>query len=47
MNLFRITNFIPIYPFGKNFIKLLDKYPVTPYLDSRELYAMGIIYLIK
>ena len=27
--------FIPIEPFGKNFMDLLDKYPVTPYLDSR------------
>lgn len=27
--------FIPIEPFGKNFMELLDEYPVTPYLDSR------------
>jgi len=27
--------FIPIEPIGKNFMDLLDKYPVTPYLDSR------------
>ena len=27
--------FIPIEPIGKNFMELLDKYPVTPYLDSR------------
>ena len=27
--------FIPIEPFGKNFMDLLDQYPVTPYLDSR------------
>ena len=27
--------FIPIDPIGKNFMDLLDKYPVTPYLDSR------------
>ena len=27
--------FIHIEPFGKNFMELLDKYPVTPYLDSR------------
>ena len=27
--------FIPIEPFGKNFMDLLDKYPVTPYLVSR------------
>jgi hypothetical protein len=27
--------FIPLEPFGNNFMDLLDKYPVTPYLDSR------------
>ena len=27
--------FIPLDPIGKNFMDLLDKYPVTPYLDSR------------
>ena len=27
--------FFPLEPIGKNFLKLLDKYPVTPYLDSR------------
>lgn len=27
--------FIPLEPFGINFMDLLDKYPVTPYLDSR------------
>ena len=27
--------FIPIEPIGKNFMDLLDQYPVTPYLDSR------------
>ncbi len=27
--------FFPEYPMGSNFIDLLDKYPVTPYLSSR------------
>ena len=27
--------FFPLDPIGKNFMDLLDKYPVTPYLDSR------------
>ena len=27
--------FIPMEPIGNHFLELLDKYPVTPYLDSR------------
>ena len=27
--------FFPLEPIGDNFMKLLDKYPVTPYLSSR------------
>ena len=30
--------FIPHSAMGNNFSKLLDKYPVTPYLDSRESF---------
>ena len=26
--------FFPLEPIGKNFLNLLDKYPVTPYLSS-------------
>ncbi len=39
--------FIPIYPFGKNFIKMLDKYPVTPYLDSRESFMRWVHYIFN
>ena len=28
--------FIPVESIGKDFEKLLDEYPVTPYLDSRD-----------
>lgn len=28
--------FIPIEPMASNFSKLLDEYPITPYLDNRE-----------
>jgi hypothetical protein len=28
--------FIPVFTNGQDFIKLLDEYPVTAYLDSRE-----------
>ena len=30
--------FFPEYPFGSNFIDLLDKYPVSPYLESKLSY---------
>jgi len=39
--------FIPVYPFGKNFIKLLNKYPVTPYLDSREAFMRWVHYIFN
>ena len=28
--------FIPMEPIGNHFLELLDKYPVTPYLDSKD-----------
>lgn len=31
-----IPLFLPIEDIGNSFSKLLDKYPVTPYLDSRQ-----------
>lgn len=31
-----IPLFLPIEEIGNSFSKLLDKYPVTPYLDSRQ-----------
>ena len=30
--------FIPVESISKNFAKLLDKYPVTPYLDNRDTF---------
>ena len=37
--------FIPIDPIGKNFMDLLDKYPVTPYLDSRESFMKWMHFI--
>ena len=37
--------FFPEYPMGSNFIDLLDKYPVTPYLSSRLSLMKWIHYI--
>lgn len=37
--------FIPIPEMGNNFSRLLDKYPVTPYLDSRESFIRWINFI--
>ncbi len=37
--------FIPIENIGNYFSKLLDKYPVTPYLDSRESFIKWIYFI--
>ena len=33
-----IPVFFPIKPLGKSFSNMLNKYPVTPYLDSRTAF---------
>ena len=37
--------FIPSEKIGNKFAKLLDKYPVTPYLDSREMFTRWIHFI--
>ena len=37
--------FIPDERIGNKFSKLLDKYPVTPYLDSREMFTRWIHFI--
>lgn len=39
--------FIPMSPFGKDFIDMLDKYPVTPYLDSRLSFMKWINFIFN
>ena len=37
--------FIPIADIGNAFSRLLDKYPVTPYLDSRESFIKWMYFI--
>ena len=37
--------FLPIPEIGNNFIKYLDKYPVTPYLDSRQSFTKWMHFI--
>jgi hypothetical protein len=34
-----LTTFIPIEEIGKDFSKMLDLYPITPYLDSKDSFV--------
>ena len=38
-NIINIPLFIPVPEMGDKFSRLLDKYPVTPYLDSRDSFV--------
>lgn len=40
-----IPLFIPIGDIGNAFSKMLDKYPVTPYLDSRESFMKWVHFI--
>lgn len=37
--------FIPIEDIGNTFSKLIDKYPVTPYLDSRDSFTRWMHFI--
>jgi len=37
--------FIPIEDIGNTFSKLVDKYPVTPYLDSRDSFTRWVHFI--
>ena len=37
--------FIPVDDIGNTFSRLLDKYPVTPYLDSRESFIKWVHFI--
>ena len=39
--------FFPLEPIGNNFLKLLDKYPVTPYLSSRMSFMKWIHFIFN
>ena len=42
-----IPVFFPMKPLGKTFRIMLDKYPVTPYLDSRLSFMKWCNYIIN
>ena len=37
--------FMPIEDIGNTFSKLIDKYPVTPYLDSRDSFTRWVHFI--
>ena len=37
--------FFPQFPIGKEFAKMLDKFPVTPYLSSRESFMKWVHFM--
>ena len=37
--------FLPIEDIGNSFSKFIDKYPVTPYLDSRESFIKWVHFI--
>ena len=39
--------FFPLEPIGDNFMKLLDKYPVTPYLSSRMSFMKWVHFIFN
>ena len=42
-----IPLFLPAKPIGNDFAKMLDKYPVTPYLGSRESFMKWVHFIIN
>ena len=40
-----IPAFFPVEPLGQLFASLLDKYPVTPYLDSRDSFVKWVHFI--
>jgi hypothetical protein len=37
--------FIPNYTIGNDFSKMLDKYPVSPYLDNRDSFVRWVVFI--
>ena len=42
-----IPLFFPLKPIGNEFSKLLDQYPVTPYLSSRESFMRWVHFIMN
>lgn len=45
MILYKIFLFLPVGEIGKLFSDFLDRYPVTPYLDSRESFIKWVHFI--
>jgi hypothetical protein len=43
--IYNLPLFFPHYPFGGNFSTLLDKYPLSPYLSSRESFIKWVHFI--
>ena len=39
--------FFPQYPIGKDFAKMLDAFPVSPYLSSRESFMKWVHFIMN
>ena len=39
--------FVPMEPFGDNFLKMLDEFPVTPYLSSRLSFMKWVNFIFN
>jgi len=37
--------FIPVYEMGNKFSEMLDRYPVTPYLDNRDSFVRWVHFI--
>ena len=42
-----IPLFIPMEPMGNDFIKMIDNYPVSPYLESRLSFMKWVHYIFN
>ena len=42
---FNLPLFLPDYAIGNRFSILLDKYPVTPYLDTRDSFLRWVVFI--
>ena len=42
-----IPVYFPHFPLGKNFTKLLNEYPISPYLKTRESFMRWVNFIIN
>ena len=44
---YSISGIFSKFPIGKEFAKMLDKFPVTPYLGSRESFMKWVHFIMN